>query len=92
VRCSRALASPWSTRAWALKLCVTHPRKTAAMGAYTTFLDVALGFGSPALGLIAGWAGLRSVFLAGALLVLSAALVALRLLMQGAVTSNHLNE
>jgi MFS family permease len=27
-----------------------------AMGAYTAFLDVALGFGSPALGLIAGWA------------------------------------
>ena len=30
-----------------------------AMGAYTVFLDVALGFGSPALGLIAGWTGLR---------------------------------
>ena len=29
-----------------------------AMGAYTVFLDVALGFGSPVLGLIAGWAGL----------------------------------
>jgi MFS family permease len=36
-----------------------------AMGAYTAFLDVALGFGSPALGLIAGWAGLGSVFIAG---------------------------
>ena len=45
------------------------------------FLDVALGFGSPALGLIAGWAGLRSVFLAGALLVLSATIIALRLLL-----------
>ena len=51
-----------------------------AMGAYTAFLDVALGFGSPALGLIAGWAGLSSVFLAGALLVLSASVIALRLL------------
>lgn len=51
-----------------------------AMGAYTAFLDVALGFGSPALGLIAGWSGLSSVFLAGALLVLGAALIALRLL------------
>ena len=30
-----------------------------AMGIYTAFLDVALGFGSPALGLIAGWAGPR---------------------------------
>jgi MFS family permease len=51
-----------------------------AMGAYTAFLDVALGFGSPALGLIAGRAGLGSVFLAGALLVLSGSIVALRLL------------
>ena len=51
-----------------------------AMGAYTAFLDVALGFGSPALGLIAGWAGLSSVFLAGALLVLGASIIALRLL------------
>ena len=50
------------------------------MGAYTAFLDVALGFGSPALGLIAGWDGLSSVFLAGALLVLGAAPIALLLL------------
>lgn len=53
-----------------------------AMGAYTAFLDVALGFGSPALGLIGGWSGLSSVFLAGALLVLSASIIALRLLHQ----------
>ena len=52
-----------------------------AMGAYTAFLDVALGFGSPALGLIAGWAGLSSVFLAGALIVLCAAAIAARLLL-----------
>ena len=51
-----------------------------AMGAYTAFLDVALGFGSPALGLVAGWAGLGAVFLASALVVLSAAGVALHLL------------
>jgi MFS family permease len=51
-----------------------------AMGAYTAFLDVALGFGSPALGLIASWAGLSAAFLAGALVVLGAAAVALRLL------------
>ena len=51
-----------------------------AMGAYTAFLDVALGFGSPALGLIAGCAGLRAVFLAAALIVLCAAAIALRLL------------
>ena len=51
-----------------------------AMGAYTAFLDVALGFGSPALGLVAGWAGLGAVFLAGALVVLCAAAIAARLL------------
>jgi MFS family permease len=53
-----------------------------AMGAYTAFLDVALGFGSPALGLIAAWAGLSSVFLTGSLLVLGAMIIALRLLQQ----------
>ena len=51
-----------------------------AMGAYTVFLDVALGFGSPVLGLIAGWAGLGSVFFASMLIVLGGAPIALRLL------------
>ncbi|WP_431271762.1 arabinose transporter [Dankookia sp. P2] len=51
-----------------------------AMGAYTAFLDVALGFGSPALGLVAGWAGLGAVFLVSALVVLGAAGVALHLM------------
>ena len=46
------------------------------MGAYTVFLDVALGFGSPALGLLAGWTGVASVFLVSAVLVLGAAVVA----------------
>jgi MFS family permease len=59
----------------------TPPRSRGlAMGAYTAFLDIALGFGSPALGLIAGWAGLSSVFLAGALLVLGASVITVRLL------------
>jgi len=53
------------------------------MGAYTACLDVALGFGSPALGLIAGRAGLGSVFIASTLAVLGAAAVALRLLVAG---------
>jgi MFS family permease len=44
-----------------------------AMGAYTVFLDVALGFGTPVLGLIGGWAGLGTVFLASALAVLTGA-------------------
>jgi predicted MFS family arabinose efflux permease len=51
-----------------------------AMGAYTAFLDVGLGFGSPTLGLIANWAGLSSVYLSGALLVLGAAIISIRLL------------
>jgi predicted MFS family arabinose efflux permease len=51
-----------------------------AMGAYTVFLDVALGFGSPLLGLIAGWRGLGSVFLVSAIIALGAAVIAAWLL------------
>lgn len=54
-----------------------------AMGAYTVFLDVALGFGSPLLGIIAGWQGLGVVFLASAILVLSSAVFAAILLGNG---------
>ncbi len=50
------------------------------MGAYTACLDVALGFGTPTLGLVASWAGLRSVFLTAAVVVLAAAVIALKLL------------
>jgi MFS family permease len=50
------------------------------MGAYTACLDVALGFGTPVLGWVASWAGLRAVFLTAALTVLSAALIATSLL------------
>ncbi|PBC02312.1 arabinose transporter [Mesorhizobium sp. WSM3860] len=50
-----------------------------AMGLYTVFLDVALGFGSPALGLIAASAGLRFVFLAAATAALPALAIALLL-------------
>src|SRR6185437_1030223 len=52
-----------------------------AMAAYTAFLDVALGFGTPALGLVAGPAGLGGVFLASAAAALLSAAVAARLLM-----------
>src|SRR5438445_8171640 len=51
-----------------------------AMGAYTAFLDVTLALASPALGLIAGAAGLGAVFLASTLSVLCAAAIAMRLL------------
>ena len=47
-----------------------------AMGAYTAFLDVALGFGTPALGLLASVAGLGAVFVASAVAALCAAPIA----------------
>jgi NAD(P)-dependent dehydrogenase (short-subunit alcohol dehydrogenase family) len=51
-----------------------------AMGAYTACLDLALGVAAPALGLVAGGAGLGAVFLAAGLAVLGAAAVAAWLL------------
>jgi MFS family permease len=51
-----------------------------AMGAYTACFDLSVGVTSPALGLVAGEAGLGAVFLASALVVLGAAAIALRLL------------
>ncbi len=54
-----------------------------AMGAYTVFLDVALGFGSPALGLVAGRFGLDAAFLVSALIALGCAVIALRLFFTG---------
>ncbi|MEW6450993.1 MAG: arabinose transporter [Pseudomonadota bacterium] len=59
-----------------------------AMGAYSVCLDVALGFGSPVLGLIAGWTGLASVFLASTLVVLCATAIAARLLATAAPATN----
>ena len=53
-----------------------------AMGAYTVFLDIALGIGSPVLGLVASAAGLGAVFLTSALVVLGAAVVAALLLVR----------
>ena len=47
-----------------------------AMGTYTAFLDVGLGFGTPALGLLANVAGLSAVFLASASAALCAAPIA----------------
>jgi MFS family permease len=51
-----------------------------AMGAYTAFLDVALGFGTPALGILADHAGLGSVFGASMLSSFGAAGIAAALL------------
>jgi MFS family permease len=54
-----------------------------AMGAYTAFLDLALGLANPALGLVAGKVGLGAVFLVSALVVTCSAVVAARLLTAG---------
>jgi predicted MFS family arabinose efflux permease len=54
--------------------------KGLAMGAFTAFLDLSLGVSSPALGLLANRAGLDSVFLVSTIVVLCAAMVAVRLL------------
>ena len=53
--------------------------KGLAMGAFTAFLDLSLGIASPALGLIAGRAGLDSVFLVSTVVTLGAVPVAKRL-------------
>jgi hypothetical protein len=50
------------------------------MGAYTACLDLALGISGPGLGTVARRAGLSAVFLVGALVVLCAAGIAMRLL------------
>jgi hypothetical protein len=50
-----------------------------AMGVYTAFLDLALGVITPVLGLIAGGAGLDTVFLVSTLILLCAAGIAMRL-------------
>jgi MFS family permease len=54
--------------------------KGLAMGAFTAFLDLALGVSNPALGLVATHTGIRSVFLVSTLVVLCAAVIAVRLL------------
>jgi hypothetical protein len=51
-----------------------------AMGAYTAFLDLAQGLASPMLGLLATGAMLNVVFLASAVTVLFAAVVAVWLI------------
>lgn len=51
-----------------------------AMGAYTAFLDLALGLANPALGLVASGAGLAVVYLVSTLVVLCSAAIAVLLL------------
>ena len=63
----------------AMRRAPAHSRGLA-MGAYTAFLDLTLGLASPALGFIAGVAGIGSVFLTSAVVVLCAAAIATRLM------------
>jgi MFS family permease len=69
-----------------------------AMGAYTAFLDVALGFGTPALGLLADHTRLGSVFAASMFAALGSAAIAASLLWKSGaprrsgVTACHQNE
>jgi MFS family permease len=51
-----------------------------AMGAYTAFLDLALGLAGPALGLVGNSSGLNMVFLVSAVVVLCSAAFSLRIL------------
>lgn len=51
-----------------------------ATGAYTAFLDLALGLANPALGFVAGAMGLNAVYMVSAIVVLFAAIIAIRLL------------
>jgi len=54
-----------------------------AVGAYTAFLDLALGVANPVLGLVASGAGVGAVFFVSALVVLLAAAIASRLKLRG---------
>lgn len=54
--------------------------RSLAMGAYVAFMDIALGLTSPLAGAWAAWQGVASVYLAGALVVALAMIVAWRLL------------
>jgi MFS family permease len=63
-----------------------------AMGAYTAFLDLALGVANPALGLVGSGAGLAAVFLVATLVVLCALPIAYHLNATGvsrAAASSH---
>lgn len=63
---------------------VSPENRGLAMGVFTAFLDVAMAIGSPALGWIAGHAGLGSVFITSALVVLCTTGIAIRLLQRPA--------
>lgn len=65
---------------------VAPENRGLAMGVYTACLDLALGFGSPALGFVAGRTNLDTVFAVSAAVVLAAAVMALQLKRPAQVT------
>jgi len=67
----------------------TPQNRGMVMGIYTAFLDVAMAIGSPALGWVGGHLGLNAIFLAGALVVLSTAIVAFLLLKRPGQTKQN---
>ncbi len=56
-----------------------------AMGCYNAFLDVTLGFGSPALGFLAGKYGFESVFLASAIAAVLSIFISMYLYRAGGI-------
>lgn len=68
----------------------TPQNRGMVMGIYTAFLDVAMAIGSPALGWIGGHLGLNAIFLTGALIVLSTAMVACLLLKRSVLAKQKL--
>ncbi|TPV24621.1 MFS transporter [Pantoea anthophila] len=59
----------------------------SALGTYSAFLDLGLGLTGPVAGLFIGHWGMRSVYLAAAIMVLGALLITLRLCAQQRLTS-----
>lgn len=49
------------------------------MGAFTAFLDLALGVAGSLLGLVAGGFGIQSIYLVSTIVILAATLIAKRL-------------
>ncbi|MEC5408244.1 MFS transporter [Paraburkholderia sp. MPAMCS5] len=58
---------------------ISPKNRGMAMGIYTAFLDLAMAVGSPGLGWVGGHAGLRAVFLTGAVIVACTAGIAIKL-------------
>src|SRR5205823_3367391 len=60
---------------------VAPENRALAMGTFTALLDLALGLSGPALGLVAGAYGFRSVFLVSTLTVSCSAVIAMWLML-----------